>query len=105
MKYYFCQLGGVIYAEDESLLNSQFSCFFNDQRHWPINAYIRMEMTVCGILKEPTEQYYFSEKLCKVLSNNMRDEKVMYAFGTKNNDTIVSSGYKSIIPYVDDCYE
>ena len=95
----------VIYAEDESLLNSQFSCFFNDQRHWPINAYIRMEMTVCGILKEPTEQYYFSEKLCKVLSNNMRDEKVMYAFGTKNNDTIVSSGYKSIIPYVDDCYE
>ncbi|MBR2045077.1 MAG: ABC transporter ATP-binding protein [Agathobacter sp.] len=95
----------VIYAEDESMLNSQFPCFFSDQRHWPINAYIRMEMTVCGILKEPTEQYYFSENLCKVLSNNVLNYRGMYAFGVLYNNAIASSGYQTIMFYVDDTYD
>lgn len=87
----------VIYAEDESVLGSSFSCFFNNKRHWPINAYIRMEMTVCGIVKEPTEQYYFSESLCRVLSNSVYGYQEYYAFVDNNN-------YKTITLYVDDSY-
>lgn len=94
----------VVYAEDESVLGSQFSCFFSNQRHWPINAYIRMELTVCGVLKEPTEQYYFSEDFCRVLCNNMLEYKEYYAFGILYNDAWLSNGFQKIMFYVDDSY-
>lgn len=60
----------VIYSEDESLLGTTFVCYFNNQRDWSKNGYIRLELTVCGLLKEPTEQLYFSEQLCQVLNND-----------------------------------
>lgn len=60
----------VLYTEDESLLGTTFVCYFNNQRDWSRNGYIRLELTICGILSEPTEQYYFSEQLCEVLNND-----------------------------------
>lgn len=87
----------VIYAEDDSLLGSTFSCFFNNKRDWPINAYIRMEMTVCGILKEPTSQYYFSEVLCQALICDIIGYEGKYAFNT-------DFYYKTAQFYVDDSY-
>lgn len=88
----------VIYTEDASLLGTTFSCFFCNKREWPINAYIRMEMTVCGILKEPTEQYYFSEKLCKVLGNDALGYQYSYAF-------MEDLRIHNVRLYLDDSYE
>ena len=61
----------VIYTKDASLLGTKFSCFFSDRKNWPINAYFRLELTICGILKEETSQYYFSEDIGKILNLNL----------------------------------
>ena len=64
----------VLYAKDDSLLGTTFTCFFSDQKNWPINTYFRLELTVCGILKEETTQYYFSEDIGKILNLNLQEE-------------------------------
>ena len=95
----------VIYAEDDSMLGSSFPCFFSHQRHWPINAYIRMDMTVCGILKEPTKQYYFSEDLCRVLGNITHQYQEYYSAGVSYNNVLNFYNTTKIIFYVDDSYQ
>ena len=95
----------VIYAEDDSLLGSSFPCFFSHQRHWPINAYIRMEMKVCGILKEPTKQYYFSEDLCRVLGNITHQYQEYYSFGIPIDGALSFYNTQKIMFYVDDSYQ
>lgn len=95
----------VIYAEDDSLLGSSFPCFFSHQRHWPINAYIRMDMKVCGILKEPTKQYYFSEDLCRVLANITHQYQEYYSFGIPMNGVLSFYRTEQIIFYIDDSYQ
>ena len=95
----------VIYAEDDSLLGSTFPCFFSHQRHWPINAYIRMEMKVCGILKEPTNQYYFSEDLCRVLGNITHQYQEYYSVGVPYNNSLSFYNTTKVIFYIDDSYE
>lgn len=94
----------VIYAEDDSLLGSSFPVFFSHQRHWPVNAYIRMEMKVCGILKEPTKQYYFSEEICRVLGNITHQYQEYYSFGVSMNDALSFYKTEQIIFYIDDSY-
>lgn len=64
----------VIYTEDASLLGTKFSCFFSDLKNWPINTYFRLELTICGILKEETSQYYFSEEVGKILNLNLTED-------------------------------
>lgn len=94
----------VIYAEDDSLLGSSFPVFFSHQRHWPVNAYIRMEMKVCGILKEPTKQYYFSEEICRVLGNITHQYQEYYSFGVSMNDALSFYKTEQITFYIDDSY-
>ena len=95
----------VIYAEDDRLLGSSFPCFFSHKRHWPINAYIRMEMKVCGILKKPTKQYYFSEDLCRVFANITHQYQEYYAFGVPMNGSLNFYRTEKIIFYIDDSYQ
>ena len=57
----------VIYTTDDTKLKETISYYFHNQRSWQTNSYIKMEMTICGILKEPTNQTYFSEKLGQAL--------------------------------------
>ena len=74
----------VIYAKDDSLLGSTFSCFFSDQKNWPINTYFRLELTICGILKEETTQYYFSEDIGKIIDLNLQEEYTARVYYLKN---------------------
>ena len=64
----------VLYATDDALLGTTFTCFFSDQKNWPINTYFCLELTVCGILKEETTQYYFSENIGKILNLNLQEQ-------------------------------
>jgi len=85
----------AIFAEDESMLGSTFVCYFHKKGDWTKNAYIRLEMTVSGILRERTEQYYFSDKLCKVLNNEgLVQEMTFQMEGEKN--------WQEVIFYIDD---
>lgn len=88
----------VIYAEDEKLLGTTFVCYVNNQREWSRNAYIRLELTITGLLKEPTEQIYFSEQLCKVLSNDARGFHMAFAVKGERK-------WQEVRFYVDDTLE
>lgn len=57
----------VVYASDDGLLDTIETVMFNDQRKWNAGVMFKYELKIVGILKEPTEQAYFSEKLCQLI--------------------------------------
>ncbi len=57
----------VIYAEDDSLLNTSETVMFNNQRKWNAGKMFKYDLKIVGILKEPTDQTYFAEKLCQLI--------------------------------------
>lgn len=72
----------VLYAADDSVLGTTVTCYFNNKRGWPINAYIAMDFTVCGVLKEKTDQYYFPEDIVKALSISAMGYTTVYISDT-----------------------
>lgn len=74
----------VLYAKDDALLGTTFTCFFSDKKNWPINTYFRLELTVCGILKEETTQYYFSEDIGKILNLNLQEDYTCHVYYLAN---------------------
>lgn len=58
----------VVYAPDETAVGSTKVYYFCNRRDWQTNSYIRMELKVCGILKEPVSQAYFSDETVRALS-------------------------------------
>lgn len=55
----------VIYADDESLLNTTKLFYIRNQKQWGTNTCAAYELTIVGILKNKTEQAYFSNELCE----------------------------------------
>lgn len=61
----------VLYSDEEGVLGSEKLCYFTAHNIWGPNEYYGMDLTVVGILKEKTEQIYFSKDLCQMLSADM----------------------------------
>lgn len=105
----------VLYTEDESLLGSTITCLFSDAKNWPTNTYCRLEMTVCGILKEETTQYFFSDATAKMLSLSAYEYSQGYycynrVSGEKTEDGLItryngSMQLQSLAFYTDDTYQ
>ena len=72
----------VVYAKDDALLNTVETVLFNNQK---MHKY---ELKIVGILKEPTSQAYFSEKLCQVFDAMQYNFQICLNFKQK-----VNSGY------------
>lgn len=66
----------VLYAKDDSSLEKNILCYFAFHNVWAANYYYQTNVTVVGILKEPTEQVYFSRELCRMLSMSLADNNV-----------------------------
>lgn len=62
------RLGIVMYSTDEKLVGSKILCYFTAPNIWGANEYYQCRVQVSGILKEPTEQVYFSRAFCHMLS-------------------------------------
>ena len=60
----------VIYSLDESLIGTNIPYYISNERIWATGSCISMDMTICGLLKEPSSNTYFSEILCKALCAN-----------------------------------
>lgn len=58
----------VLYAADDKLLDTSKECFFAFHNIWDPEDYYKINVTIVGILKEPTEQVYFTRELCQMLS-------------------------------------
>ncbi len=61
----------VLYAEDEAVIGEERLCYFTAANIWDVNECYQTNLVVTGILKNPTEQVYFSKELCNMLSMDM----------------------------------
>lgn len=61
----------VVYSEDDSILGSEQMCYFASHNIWGPNEYYGHNVTIVGLLKEKTEQVYFTKELCQVYSLKM----------------------------------
>ena len=61
----------ILYSADEKVLGSELMCYFQAVNIWGPNEYYGKELTVVGLLKEETEQVYFTRDLCNMLSLHM----------------------------------
>lgn len=78
----------VVYEKDDKLLNTVETVLFNDQQNWNTGKMHKYELKIVGILKEPTSQAYFSEKLCQVFDAMQYNFQICLNFKQK-----VNSGY------------
>ncbi len=78
----------VLYAEDDSLLNKTKQCFFMANNIWDSGEYYDGTMKIVGILKEETDQVYFSKELCQMLSMHIDSglHRIYYAYSYKKMD-------------------
>ena len=58
----------VLYSTDTRLIGSKILCYFTAPNIWGANEHYQCRVRVSGILKEPTEQVYFSKEFCHMLS-------------------------------------
>lgn len=79
----------VVYEKDDKLLNTVETVLFNDQQNWNTGKMHKYELKIVGILKEPTSQAYFSEKLCQVFDAMQYNFQICLNFKQKVNDRYV----------------
>lgn len=78
----------VLYAEDDSVLNTKLACYFTAANLWDTGEYYKTQFTVVGIVKQETEQVYFTKDLCQMLSMHADSGiyRLCYAYDNKRQD-------------------
>lgn len=78
----------VLYAEDDTLLNKTKKMYFKANNIWDSGEYYEANLKVVGILKEETEQIYFSKALCQMMSMDMDANlsRIVYAYDYRKMD-------------------
>lgn len=61
----------VLYAPDDSVLEEDEKIYFTAPNIWGNGQYYGHDFTVVGLLKEKTEQVYFSLAFCQMLTSSM----------------------------------
>lgn len=58
----------VMYSDDDSVLDTEIDCYFTALNYWDADQYYISKFKIVGLLKENTEQVYFSEALCDMFT-------------------------------------
>lgn len=61
----------VLYSKDESILDSQQICYFASHNIWGPYDFHEQNLKIVGLLKEKTEQIYFTKQMCQMYSLEM----------------------------------
>ncbi len=85
----------VVYSDDISLLNTTETVYFCATKVWGDTNYIKYDIKIVGLLKEPTEQTYFSVSLCETLNIGIYSDNYSFLYRTnyKNNRLEVNCIY------------
>lgn len=77
----------VLYG-NESLLGEELTCYFTANNIWDQNEYYKTTLKVVGILKEETEQVYFSREFCQMLSADVDSDvyRLCYEYDYSKED-------------------
>ncbi len=78
----------VMYSADESIIGTDILCYFTAANIWDTNEYYQTNLTVVGLLKEETEQVYFTREMCQMLSMDMDSGvyRLYYAYNFSKGD-------------------
>ncbi|MCE5236454.1 MAG: ABC transporter ATP-binding protein/permease [Clostridiaceae bacterium] len=63
-------VNGVVLYGDASLIGTKLAVYFRDTRAWGAGDFLGLDMTVTGVLKEPSSQLYFSSDLARAMQIN-----------------------------------
>lgn len=85
----------VVYAKDDSKLNKDIEIYFSN-KEWGRTDFSHLNAKIVGILKEETEQIYFSKELVYGLNTNITNLKVsldisMERFDAGTNESLYIS--------------
>lgn len=80
-------------------IGKTFSCYLKNDPIWGSNDFVKWEFIVSGILREPTEQIYFSPAMCQMLTTTMDSGiyTLYYYFDRKENKLL---GRDHFIPLI-----
>lgn len=88
----------VVYSTDDSILNTEELVMFHNEKKMGINVRYDYNVKIVGILKEPSNQAYFSETLCKIMDLTqyklaitlyMREKRGLTYFTSTHNFTSI----------------
>lgn len=77
----------VVYSKDSSVVGTTKRFYFTAKNIWGMDGYYYEDMKITGCLKEKTEQAYFAESLCNMLSvpDNGAKFKIDFMYDTKTD--------------------
>ena len=92
----------VVYSEDESILNTSELVLFRNDRKWGDDTWYQYNVKIVGILKVPTTQTYFSEKICQImdLTSQNLNLKVTYRYKPSPYASYYRKGEISWLPTI-----
>ena len=59
----------VIYSNSQKSVGKTVTVLFRAKNIWNNTEYYKAEFNICGVLKEPSEQVYFSKEFCMMLAS------------------------------------
>lgn len=75
----------VVYSDDESILDTVELVLFRNDRKWGDDTWYQYNVKIVGILKEPTEQTYFSENICEIMDLTSQTLYIKVAYLIKSS--------------------
>lgn len=70
----------VVFSNDSSILGTTELVLFKNSRKWGLDAYYKYNITIVGLLKEPTHQAYFSNDICDIMELNSYNLNLKYSY-------------------------
>ncbi len=78
----------VLYSDDPAMLGRTYLTYFSNKNLWGSGEHNSTKVKVVGLLKEETNQVYFSKELCQSLGMHMDSDlfRIYYAYNNKTMD-------------------
>lgn len=89
----------VVYCKDDSVLNTEELVMFHNEKKMGLNIRYDYNVKIVGILKDPSNQAYFSDTLCKIMNLTQFDLDITFTMKEKKGSLYVTSSnhFKNIV--------
>ena len=85
----------VLYSDDANILNTIQTVYFKNGRLWGVDTSYKYDVKVVGLLKERTEQVYFSEKLCQIMDLSRQQFSIDIVY--KENYRTMTKTFRNVV--------
>ncbi|MBQ8293683.1 MAG: ATP-binding cassette domain-containing protein [Bacilli bacterium] len=77
------ELEMVVYSDDQSILDTEEIVLFRNARKWGEDTWYKYKVKIVGILKEATDQVYFSDYLCQMMELTQHTLSIQVHYAVK----------------------